>query len=521
MAHVPRREPCKSCGNPVFLAERLTIDKYLFHRTCLKCARCNTQLSLGSFYETEKDGEFCCETCPDEEKKLAQIENTSTISDRQSFSEKLALFQGNEKGLLQKSLSDEEKTKSLKRMNEEYLSSSSTTDKKSVSNFMFDEIDQPPALPTTKPPSELIPNNSESPQKITPFLSPVNIEAKNNIIISSLSKDKEPLEALTVSTKNVTKEEKVIQNISLEPQLLHQFKSQTEIKFCDDASASNLTVELNYTPEESSTDHSLEYFNKDIIEDETIIKEVPEEELITSRKEEESENSSYLKEEAIEIDKQPEIDFKEEEEIKITEEVKKNEIEDRINEAIASVEEEVVIVIETEVKKEEKKIEETDDWKVEVIEDIVEPDKIIKEEEEKIEEVKIEAIDEPDKVIKKEAECDVKIEEIKKEAINEVPVQSSSVAYPTTLNPFGEDDEEDVSKSELETSRKSLNPFGSDDEDEDEIVAEKESVKPKYVFCKKLFFFGFLIIFDPLDHVFQLIHLGVIPMMTKHLLQLR
>lgn len=458
MAHVPRREPCKSCGNPVFLAERLTIDKYLFHRTCLKCARCNTQLSLGSFYETEKDGEFCCETCPDEEKKLAQIENTTTTSsDRKSFSEKLALFQGSEKGLLQKSLSDEEKTKSLKRMNEEYLSSSSSSDKKSVSNFMFDETDKPPALPTTKPPSEINSNNSESPQKITPFLTPnvnVNIEAKNNIIISTLSKDKEPLEALTVSTKNVTKEEKVIQNISLEPQLLHQFKSQTEIQFCDDASASNLTVELNYTPEESSTDHSLdEYFKKDIIEEKTIIEKVPDEELIVSQKEEiieESENASYLKEEEedIESDKQPETNLVEE--IKITEEVKNNEIEVRINEAIASVEEEVVIVIETEDKKEEKKIEESAEWKIEV-----EPDKIIE----------IEEVAEPEKKVEAETVS--------------VQPSSSSVAYPTPLNPFGDDEEEEVSKSELDTSRKSLNPFGSDDDDDDDVVVEKQSVKPK------------------------------------------
>lgn len=463
MAHVPRREPCKSCGNPVFLAERLTIDKYLFHRTCLKCARCNTQLSLGSFYETEKDGEFCCETCPDEEKKLAQIENTTTSSDRKSFSEKLAIFQGSEKGLLQKSLSDEEKTKSLKRMNEEYLSSSSS-EKKSVSNFMFDEIDKPPALPTTKPPSEIISINSESPQKATPFLTPninVNIEAKNNIIISSLSKDKEPLEALTVSTKNVTKEEKVIQNISLEPQLLHQFKSQTEIQFCDDASASNLMVELNYTPEESSTDHSLEYFNKDIIEEKTIIEKVPDEKLIEEIIEE-SENVSYHKveeEEEIKIDKQPKPDLVEE--IKIKEEFKKNEIEVRINEAIASVEEEVVIVIETEVKEAEKKIEETDEWKIEVTENIVEPDKIIVIEEEP--EKKIEAIDEAETV---------------------KPSSSSSVTSTIPVNPFGDDEEEKVSKSdELETSSKSLNPFGSDDDDEDEdIVAEKQSVKPKYVF---------------------------------------
>merc|ERR1712212_395951 len=42
----------------------------ILHRTCFKCARCETQLSLASYYETET-GDFCCEVCPDEEKKEA------------------------------------------------------------------------------------------------------------------------------------------------------------------------------------------------------------------------------------------------------------------------------------------------------------------------------------------------------------------------------------------------------------------------------------------------------------------
>lgn len=123
---VPKREPCTKCGHPVFLAERLTIGQSLFHRTCLRCARCDTQLTPGSFYETEVDGVFCCETCPDEEKSLSKLRATTDATDvmgngaveRQSFRDKLAMFQSDGKGLLQKSLSDEEKSKSLKRLND-------------------------------------------------------------------------------------------------------------------------------------------------------------------------------------------------------------------------------------------------------------------------------------------------------------------------------------------------------------------------------------------------------------------
>lgn len=125
VAGVPKPKPCQKCGNAVFLAERLTIGNILYHRTCLRCARCDSQLSPGSFYETEVDGVFCCESCPDEERALANgrdVVDKASMEvigvERQSFREKLAMFQTDGKGLLQKSLSDEEKSKSLKRLND-------------------------------------------------------------------------------------------------------------------------------------------------------------------------------------------------------------------------------------------------------------------------------------------------------------------------------------------------------------------------------------------------------------------
>ncbi|XP_072379186.1 uncharacterized protein MICAL-like [Diabrotica undecimpunctata] len=88
-----RREPCAKCDLPVFIAERLNVGKSLFHRTCFRCARCNSQLTLANYYETE-NSEFCCEICPDEEK--------------------LATKTSAQKAVLQRSMSDEEKTASLK-----------------------------------------------------------------------------------------------------------------------------------------------------------------------------------------------------------------------------------------------------------------------------------------------------------------------------------------------------------------------------------------------------------------------
>lgn len=190
---VLKREPCQKCNLPVFLAERLVLGKKLFHRTCLKCARCQSQLTPGSFYETEVDGEFCCETCPDEEKEFAlkeRLKGDVTVNENasKSFTEKLAIFQTDGKGLLQKSLSDEEKSKSLKRLTEFYNNQDQTyKTNKALSSFINNQVDtdpsvtstssiksddsssssdddsdneDPPDLPTTKPPTPpCIPDN--------------------------------------------------------------------------------------------------------------------------------------------------------------------------------------------------------------------------------------------------------------------------------------------------------------------------------------------------------------------------
>ena len=51
----------------------------LYHRTCFRCARCQHQLSLANFYETE-GGEYCCETCPDEVLDSSNLEEKSKVA---------------------------------------------------------------------------------------------------------------------------------------------------------------------------------------------------------------------------------------------------------------------------------------------------------------------------------------------------------------------------------------------------------------------------------------------------------
>lgn len=96
---VPRRDKCQKCELPVFLAERVLVGKHAYHRTCLKCARCGSLLTPGSFYETEINNTYCCETCPDEESEFTlstDIENRSPSKDQAAIGG-LAYFSDEEK----------------------------------------------------------------------------------------------------------------------------------------------------------------------------------------------------------------------------------------------------------------------------------------------------------------------------------------------------------------------------------------------------------------------------------------
>lgn len=98
-----RRDPCAACGLPVFLAEKLLIARAPYHRTCFRCARCGNQLTPGNYYETE-EGQYCCETCPDEEESSAGV--------RRKYTDSIMADAGREMNEVstRSSLSDEEKT---------------------------------------------------------------------------------------------------------------------------------------------------------------------------------------------------------------------------------------------------------------------------------------------------------------------------------------------------------------------------------------------------------------------------
>uniref|UniRef100_A0A182RX59 MICAL-like protein 1 n=1 Tax=Anopheles funestus TaxID=62324 RepID=A0A182RX59_ANOFN len=197
---VPKRASCNRCSNPIFLAERISFGEKSYHRSCLKCARCGTQLTVGSFYETEIDGEYCCETCPDEEIQLEQRRESSPSSEGSGRSsiinggvtpvagtvgltknvrsskllDRISFFES-------APLSDEEKTSNLER-------------KTRMSNFLKETLnevekhkDEPPELPSNGPPSLLA--NSLEEKETNDAVDSDNVDDEFEKLVEDLNED--------------------------------------------------------------------------------------------------------------------------------------------------------------------------------------------------------------------------------------------------------------------------------------------------------------------------------------------
>ncbi|XP_078018759.1 uncharacterized protein LOC117264807 isoform X4 [Epinephelus lanceolatus] len=52
------REMCSACVKPVYPMEKITADKYIFHKTCFCCKQCKKQLSMYNY--APLSGEFYC-----------------------------------------------------------------------------------------------------------------------------------------------------------------------------------------------------------------------------------------------------------------------------------------------------------------------------------------------------------------------------------------------------------------------------------------------------------------------------
>ena len=56
------QEECESCGQRVYLMERLAAENHIFHRACFKCQICSTHLKPGSYEYDLNTDQFYCRT---------------------------------------------------------------------------------------------------------------------------------------------------------------------------------------------------------------------------------------------------------------------------------------------------------------------------------------------------------------------------------------------------------------------------------------------------------------------------
>lgn len=446
---VPKREPCRKCGNPVFFAERITFEQKLYHRSCLKCARCGAQLTLGSFYETETDGEYCCETCPDEEIQFAERRRSASSDDTKSSANnnKDNVRNSRSSKLLERisffesaPLSDEEKTSNLVRrakMNN-FLQDSLVEDKlengnesiktvesdnSSVSEDESENEEAPPTPPLSEPPSLPIQANDsltsseviEGDKSISRHLDPENIvdtQSRN-----SIKND----ESLVSDTINVSASKDGAKSSSLNN--LHDTAEQNEV-VTDVApevtpAATNVTSEAENLVQNENTSETNE--QKDIV-GASIDRAIDDKDLFESMELKDDEIDDLV--ETNEVDKEG---------------------------VTASVQEEVPMT------------ENSDD-------------KAALENEVPKNCMEIEEITANDTSIASSKTS----EDINLDKVESKPIIKEE--YPSDLNPFGDDSDEEQriksSKPVPTTRRVSTNPFGSEDEDESLPVNNKPPRPP-------------------------------------------
>lgn len=274
---MPRRDLCAKCGLPLFIAERLNVGKQLYHRTCFRCARCNSQLTLNNYYETETENQFCCETCPDEEKPIVtELESNFILSRSLSDEEKTAgLLQFNENDdysqLFETALESNTtlgKSDSLSSQHIlEYISARSDFLKSQIEKDASSDNEEPPSLPTTKPPditnSDITEHSKElSVNKVNTNNESFDCELKqeeqpSGSFINSISDSNQLTRTASfeLDDKNVVTKEVVRTNSVSVKERMRLFENKREDK---NIGKSKHPIQKKYDfPEESSVDSSV------------------------------------------------------------------------------------------------------------------------------------------------------------------------------------------------------------------------------------------------------------------------
>lgn len=507
MAHiVPKREPCFKCKNPVFLAERLVVGTKLYHRCCLKCARCKTLLTIGSFYETENDGEYVCDVCPDEEKKAEAKKSIDLSSQRLSIAQKIAMFEKDTSNVLKKSLSDEEKSKSLNRQNS-MTSSATITLASPLNSFQSEQVNPPIESDDDNEAADLSLNSTSSEDNEVDFPPTIPGNHPTHILTDKVSdnvdytKTIQPLTMFTTSTKRFTKEltpnmdsefEDILNSYSDQPEVLNESQLdnniQIELEFdqiidieenTGVTNSDNVNIELKTQVSHhvfKANDEQMKIITDNVEIKEVVLEPLKELEVVTFSEIENKDVSGSL--DVVEVIKEAQS------------EIKKVDVEEEVvdvmldNFEVVEMESEDVKMFEVPESEDEKKLEES----------VVKSQDLQEEVESKIEisnVLEVAEVEIIDEILKLESYDEkINVSEVPETQINEVQnfkvpeieniVEETiiitedvnqddevlNIKYPICLNPFGEDEEVSASTNK-DPKRPSLNPFGSSDEDAD------------------------------------------------------
>ncbi|CAH0554384.1 unnamed protein product [Brassicogethes aeneus] len=423
-----RREPCAKCNLPVFIAERLNVGKQLYHRTCFRCARCESQLTLANYYETE-NGQYCCEMCPDEEK--LNLDDNSVLSRSISDEEKSALSKmrhledDSYSSVFEEAL-ENPYDNSLKKNSTLTMELSAARSQFFESQVLQSETDsgneEPPDLPKTAPPGD-----NESIRSISAFDSGFPTTNKLELSVNNSVSLEDKFE--NIVTKDHTNR-KLFDSDS-KSDSVHNDDDLVPLELPDDSplDCKHSKDDNNEISTITISDDSVELVlesktvnNHSTLSDDNSLKTVEDlDESIQSIKKEFDTSTPNEKQD----DDKP-VDIREDEDLDESIVNCLNTVED-LDESIQSIN-----------KEEPKEKQEGEDNSIDV-----------KEETQESIEVKVE---EPPEIV------------VPKPRKNKKKLLQKEVSYPEDLNPFGDDEPEET------PPKTSLNPFGEDeDEDEDKF----------------------------------------------------
>ncbi|CAO1413553.1 unnamed protein product [Diamesa hyperborea] len=507
MAHVvPKREPCFKCKNPVFLAERLVVGTKLYHRCCLKCARCKTLLTIGSFYETENDGEYVCDVCPDEEKNAEAKKSVDLSSQRLSIAQKIALFEKDKGNVLKKSLSDEEKSKSLNRQNSmtstATIKLASPNKSAALNSFLSEQVNTPIESDDDNEAADLsvISTSSEDNEVDFPPTVPGNHptnkpthKVNDNVDYAATSQSSPVLP--TITTKRFTKE--LTPNMDSEfEDILNSYSDQPE-ELNESQLDNNILIDLEFDQlmgtevTNNSSDNlvnigraqmSHQYFVKEVKDQQTIVKNdiVEIKEVVLEQPLEEVEIVEFKQ-----MEKEESLDVKEvkevaEIEIKKVEE-EKEEVEVKFDNLEVVMDVKKLEIPESEdLNPQDPEVEtkEGTESNVNEILEVAESKDVVEQVESQLDVLEVpEAQSNEAQTFKLPESKDEESTE-KNEDVNKTD-EVLNIKYPICLNPFGDEEEApaSVASTNKDPKRPSLNPFGSSDEDDgindDDIYPKK------------------------------------------------